>query len=62
MLMVLGSTLLFLNVVLVVGFIAMVGIAYKKAVMEEEFLTSEDGFGQAYRDYMQKTGRFLPKL
>jgi protein-S-isoprenylcysteine O-methyltransferase Ste14 len=62
MLMVLGSVLLFLNVVLVVGFLAMVGIAYKKAVLEEELLASEDGFGQAYRDYMQKTGRFLPKL
>jgi protein-S-isoprenylcysteine O-methyltransferase Ste14 len=62
MLMVLGSALLFLNVVLVVGFLAMIGIAYKKAILEEELLASEDGFGKAYRDYMQKTGRFLPKL
>jgi protein-S-isoprenylcysteine O-methyltransferase Ste14 len=62
MFMVLGVTLLFLSVVLVVGFLAVVGIAYRKAVMEEELLASEDGFGQTYRDYMQKTGRFLPKL
>ena len=62
MLMVLGPTLLFLNIVLVVGFLAMVSIAYKKAVLEEKLLASEDGYGQAYRDYMQKTGRFLPKL
>ena len=62
MLMVLGPTLLFLNIVLVVGFLAMLSIAYKKAVLEEKLLASEDGYGQAYRDYMQKTGRFLPKL
>jgi protein-S-isoprenylcysteine O-methyltransferase Ste14 len=62
LLMVLGVTLLFLNVVLVVGFLAMVGIAYRKAVLEEEFLASEDGFGKAYLDYRVKTGRFLPRL
>jgi protein-S-isoprenylcysteine O-methyltransferase Ste14 len=62
MLMVSGVTLLFLNVVLVVGFFAMVGIAYRRAVLEEELLASENGFGQAYRDYMLKTGMFLPKL
>ena len=62
LLMVLGVTLLLLNVVLIVGFLATVGIAYRKALLEEELLASEDGFGQAYRDYMQKTGRFLPKL
>ena len=55
MLMVLGVTLLFLNVVLIVGFLAMVVIAYKKAVLEEELLASEEGFGHAYRDYMLKT-------
>ena len=60
--MVLGVTLLFLNVILVVGFLATLGLAHRKAVLEEEFLASEDGFGQTYRDYMQKTGRFLPKL
>jgi protein-S-isoprenylcysteine O-methyltransferase Ste14 len=35
---------------------------YRRTVLEEELLASEDGFGQAYRDYMLKTGRFLPKL
>ena len=62
MLMVLGVTLLFLNLVLVLGFFVMVGIAYRRTVLEEELLASEDGFGQAYRDYILKTGRFLPKL
>jgi protein-S-isoprenylcysteine O-methyltransferase Ste14 len=61
-LMFLACTLLFLNVVLVVGFVAILGIAYEKTVLEEELLSSEEGFGQAYRDYMLKTGRFLPKL
>ena len=60
--MALAAVLVFLNVILVVGFVACLGIACRKAVLEEELLASEDGFGQAYRDYMQKTGRFLPKL
>jgi len=62
LLMVLASTLLFLHTVLVVGFLAIVGIAYRKTVLEEELLASEDGFGRDYRDYMLKTGRFLPRL
>ncbi len=61
-LMFLACTLLFLNIVLVVGFVAILGIAYRKSVLEEELLSSDEGFGQAYRDYMLKTGRFLPKL
>ena len=60
--MALASALLFLHVIPVLGFVACFGIAYKKAVLEEELLASEDGFGKAYRDYMLKTGRFLPKL
>jgi protein-S-isoprenylcysteine O-methyltransferase Ste14/16S rRNA G527 N7-methylase RsmG len=62
LLMVLACTLLFLHIVLVVVFLVCVGIAYRKAVLEEELLSSEEGFGQEYRDYMLKTGRFLPKL
>src|SRR2546425_5401279 len=58
----LGTILLFLNIVLIVGFLARVAMAYKRAVLEEELLSSEDGFGQAYRDYMHRTGRFLPRL
>jgi protein-S-isoprenylcysteine O-methyltransferase Ste14 len=53
---------LYLNIVLVVLFFACVGVAYKRAVLEEELLASDGGYGQVYRDYMQKTGRFLPKL
>jgi protein-S-isoprenylcysteine O-methyltransferase Ste14 len=62
LLMVVASTLLFLHIVLVVGFLAIVGIAYRKAVLEEELLSSEEGFGREYRAYVLKTGRFLPRL
>jgi protein-S-isoprenylcysteine O-methyltransferase Ste14 len=61
-LMALALALLFLHAVPIIGFLACFGIAYKKAVLEEELLASKDGFGQAYRDYMSKTGRFLPRL
>jgi protein-S-isoprenylcysteine O-methyltransferase Ste14 len=61
-LMTLAPALLLFHVVLVIGFLGCLCIVYRRAVLEEELLVSEDGFGQAYRDYMQKTGRFLPKL
>ncbi len=62
MLLFLASALLYLNLVLVLLFFICAGLAYGRAVLEDDLLASEDGFGQAYRDYMQKTGRFLPKL
>jgi protein-S-isoprenylcysteine O-methyltransferase Ste14 len=61
-LMTLAPALLLFHIVLVIGFLGCLCIVYRRAVLEEELLASEDGFGQAYRDYMQKTGRFLPKL
>jgi protein-S-isoprenylcysteine O-methyltransferase Ste14 len=57
-----AGALLFLHIVLVVGFVAILAIAYKKAVLEEELLTSEKGFGDDYKNYMSRTGRFLPRL
>jgi protein-S-isoprenylcysteine O-methyltransferase Ste14 len=62
MLELLAPILLYLNIALIVFFLACVAIAHKRAILEEELLASEGGYGQAYRDYMQKTGRFLPKL
>jgi protein-S-isoprenylcysteine O-methyltransferase Ste14 len=62
LLMVLACTLLFLHIILVVIFLICVSIAYRKAVLEEELLSSEEAFGQKYRDYVLKTGRFLPRL
>lgn len=61
-LMTLAPALLLFHIVLIIGFLGCLCIVYRRAVLEEELLASEDGFGQAYRDYLQKTGRFLPKL
>jgi protein-S-isoprenylcysteine O-methyltransferase Ste14 len=61
-LMALASALLLFHIVLIICFLGCLCIVYRRAVLEEELLASEDGFGQAYRDYMRKTGRFLPKL
>jgi protein-S-isoprenylcysteine O-methyltransferase Ste14 len=58
----LANTLLYLNIIMLIDFLAILAIAHKRAVLEEELLASEDGFGQDYRDYMGKTGRFLPRL
>jgi protein-S-isoprenylcysteine O-methyltransferase Ste14 len=60
--MALAATLLYLNLIMFLGFLAIFAIAYKRAVLEENLLASEEGFGQEYRDYMEKTGRFLPRL
>ncbi len=62
LMMELGTALLFLHIVLVIGFLASVAMAHKRAVLEEELLASEEGFGQRYGDYMLRTGRFLPRL
>jgi protein-S-isoprenylcysteine O-methyltransferase Ste14 len=58
----LAYVLLYLNVITLIVFLAVLATAYKRAVLEEELLASEDGFGQEYRDYMKRTGRFLPRL
>jgi protein-S-isoprenylcysteine O-methyltransferase Ste14 len=58
----LGTALLFLNIILVVSFVARVAMAYKRAVLEEALLSSDEGFGTRYQEYMGRTGRFLPKI
>ena len=57
-----GVFLLFFNALQFIGLLAWMGLAYRKAVLEEELLSSEDAFGKEYSDYMLRTGRFLPKL
>jgi protein-S-isoprenylcysteine O-methyltransferase Ste14 len=57
-----GVFLLFFNALQFIGLLAWIGLAHKKAVLEEELLSSEDAFGKDYIDYMLRTGRFLPKL
>jgi protein-S-isoprenylcysteine O-methyltransferase Ste14 len=58
----LGTALFFLNIILVVSFVARVAMAYKRAVLEEALLASDEGFGKRYQEYMGRTGRFLPQL
>ena len=50
----------YLNIIPLIAFLDVLAIEHKKAVLEEELLASGDGFGQEYRDYVKKTGRFLP--
>ncbi len=57
-----GVFFLFFNALQFIGLLVWIILAYRKAVLEEELLSSEKGFGQEYRDYMLKTGRFLPRL
>jgi protein-S-isoprenylcysteine O-methyltransferase Ste14 len=58
----LGVTLFVLNLVLIICFILAVWTTNYKARVEEELLSSKQGFGQKYKDYMARTGRFFPKL
>jgi protein-S-isoprenylcysteine O-methyltransferase Ste14 len=62
--MILGvaHTLLVLNVLLAINYIVGAFIVNYRAKNEEKLLSSEDGFGAEYREYMERTGRFLPKI
>lgn len=57
-----AAVLLYFHVVLIVLFVARLAIATLRARSEEELLSSEAGFGDRYREYMDRTGRFLPRL
>ena len=57
-----GVFFLFFNALQFVGLLAWIVLAYRKAILEEELLASDKGFGQEYKDYESRTGRFLPKL
>ena len=57
-----GVTLVFLNVVLLAAVVLVVAIATYRARKEERLLASPEGFGAEYRQYMARTGRFLPRL
>jgi len=57
-----GVALFLLNGLLGVLFLVACGVAWRRAVAEEDLLASEGGFGATYRTYMERTGRFLPRL
>lgn len=54
--------LLFFHVILIASFAARFAVAEVRARKEEELLSSPEGFGDRYREYMSRTGRFLPAL
>ena len=60
--MVVGLALLFLSDVLLAFAVLAVVLANYRAGKEERLLASERGFGDAYRAYMARTGRFIPRL
>ncbi|HEV8595415.1 MAG TPA: isoprenylcysteine carboxylmethyltransferase family protein [Thermoplasmata archaeon] len=57
-----GVALLFLSYVLLAFAVTAFLVADYRARKEERLLSSAHGFGDAYRQYMERTGRFLPRL
>ncbi|MFQ5919063.1 MAG: methyltransferase family protein [Thermoplasmata archaeon] len=57
----LAAAVFFLHAVLIVNFFLVLAIASWRAKLEEELLSSEQGFGIRYREYVSQTGRFLPR-
>jgi protein-S-isoprenylcysteine O-methyltransferase Ste14 len=57
-----GTALIFRSYLLVAVAVAWVTAARWWMAAEEELLTSPEGFGDAYRRYADRTGRFLPRL
>lgn len=62
LLMSLALALFLLHLALFLNFLAVLAIANYRAGLEEGLLASERGFGQEYRKYMERTGRFFPRL
>ncbi len=58
----LGMSLLFLSYALLAFTVVTVIIATYRARKEERLLASRAGLGETYREYMTRTGRFLPRL
>ena len=60
--MAIGLTLVFLSDVLLAFAVLAVSLANYRARKEERLLASKEGFGETYRAYMARTGRFLPRV
>jgi len=56
-----GVALVFLNPILLALAVTAILVANYRAHKEERLLASPAGFGEAYRAYMARTGRFLPR-
>jgi len=57
-----GIALVFLNAMLLAAAVLVLVVANYRARKEERLLASPEGFGAQYRQYMARTGRFLPSL
>jgi len=57
-----GLSTLYLSPPLAVITVLLVGMAVYRAHMEEELLGSPEAFGETYRAYVARTGRFLPRI
>jgi protein-S-isoprenylcysteine O-methyltransferase Ste14 len=57
-----GTALIFRSYLLVAVAVVWVAATRSWVAAEEELLTSSEGFGDAYRSYAERTGRFLPRL
>lgn len=57
-----GWSLLFLSPILALVTLVLAGMAVYRARLEEELLSSPEGLGRAYSEYMARTGRFLPRI
>lgn len=57
-----GAATIFLSYVLLGLALLSIVLAHLQARGEERLLASPEGFGEAYRAYMEETGRFLPGL
>ncbi len=51
-----------LNLLFLINFFIVVALSVYRAQLEEQLLASEIGFGEQYKEYMKRTGRFLPSL
>lgn len=58
----LGAALVFLSWVLLGVAALVIAVAHARAGREERLLSSPQGLGDAYRAYMARTGRFLPRV
>jgi protein-S-isoprenylcysteine O-methyltransferase Ste14 len=57
-----GQTLFYLSPLVGVLTLLLVGLAFYRTGVEEELLSSPEGFGSEYVAYRGRTGRFLPPL
>ena len=56
----LGAAMLTANLVVMIGGVLMFGLLAARSRVEEQRLI--DKFGEAYRSYQQRTGRFFPRV